>query len=67
MLPRHGNKETSERTKYPRASQSVALLYVRGTLLTSRGLLRVVSYMDTAITVSSDVHEAILAEHLPPQ
>ena len=59
--------ETSERTKYPRVSQLVALLYVRGTLLTSRGLLRVVSYMATAITVNSDVQEAILAEHLPPQ
>jgi len=56
MMPtRQCNEETSERTKYPRVSQSVALLYVRGTLLTTRGLLRVVPYMDTGITFSSDV------------
>jgi hypothetical protein len=69
MPLRQCNKEGDKRkrTKYSRVGQSVALLYVRGTLLTTRGLLRVVPYMGTAITVSSDVQEAILAEHLPPQ
>jgi hypothetical protein len=45
---------------YIRERKSVTLGYVRGALLTSRGLLPVVSYKEAPISISSDKQESIL-------